>query len=92
MGLLVEGKWTDQWYDSESTGGRFVRKESPFRQWVRADGSTPFLPEPGRYHLLRLACLSVGAPDVGLAKAQGARRRGMDRARERFPRPLSSPR
>jgi putative glutathione S-transferase len=57
MGLLVDGKWTDQWYDTESTGGRFVRKESRFRQWVKADGSTPFEPESGRYHLYAsLAC------------------------------------
>ena len=37
MGLLVEGKWTDRWYETKSTGGRFVRKESTFRNWVRAD-------------------------------------------------------
>jgi putative glutathione S-transferase len=57
MGLLVDGKWRDQWYETESTGGRFVRKESTFRDWVRADGSTAFAPEPGRYHLyVSLAC------------------------------------
>ncbi len=57
MGLLVNGKWTDQWYDTKSSGGRFVRKESHFRDWIRADGSTPFQPEPGRYHLYAsLAC------------------------------------
>lgn len=51
MGLLVEGKWQDRWYDTSSTGGRFVRQDSAFRDWVRADGSTPFAPEAGRYHL-----------------------------------------
>ncbi len=57
MGLLVDGKWHDEWYDTKSTGGRFVRKDSAFRSWVRADGSTDFLPEPGRYHLyVSLAC------------------------------------
>ena len=57
MGLLVDGKWTDQWYETESKGGRFVRKESHFRDWIRADGSTAFEPEPGRYHLyVSLAC------------------------------------
>ncbi|MEA2481332.1 MAG: glutathionyl-hydroquinone reductase [Thermoleophilaceae bacterium] len=37
--------------------GEFVRTDSVFRDWVRADGSTAFLPEPGRYHLyVALAC------------------------------------
>jgi len=57
MGMLVEGKWTDKWYDTKSTGGRFKRKESTFRNWIRADGSTDFKPESGRYHLyVSLAC------------------------------------
>jgi len=57
MGLLVDGKWTDQWYDTKSTKGEFVRKESAFRQWIKADGSTPFKPEENRYHLyVSLAC------------------------------------
>jgi putative glutathione S-transferase len=57
MGMLVEGKWTDKWYDTKSTGGRFKRKESTFRNWIRADGSTHFEPESGRYHLyVSLAC------------------------------------
>ncbi|MBO6504820.1 MAG: glutathione S-transferase family protein [Kordiimonadaceae bacterium] len=57
MGLLVEGKWVDEWYDTKSTGGRFVRKESQFRNWVTADGSAGptgeagFKAEAGRYHL-----------------------------------------
>ena len=25
MGLLVDGQWHDQWYDTDSTGGRFER-------------------------------------------------------------------
>ncbi len=57
MGLLIEGKWVDQWYDTKETRGRYVRKDSAFRDWVRADGSTPFAPEAGRYHLyVSLAC------------------------------------
>ena len=39
MGLLVDGKWQDKWYDTKSTGGRFKRSESQFRHWVTADGS-----------------------------------------------------
>ena len=57
MGLLVDGNWVDEWYDTKSTGGRFVRKESQFRNWVTADGSAGptgrvgFKAEAGRYHL-----------------------------------------
>ena len=51
MGLMIDGEWHEDWYDTKSTGGRFVRKESHFRDWVRADGSTRFAPETGRYHL-----------------------------------------
>ncbi len=63
MGLLVDGVWKDQWYDTASTGGRFVRKDSQFRNWVTADGAAGpsgkggFAAEPGRYHLyVSLAC------------------------------------
>jgi putative glutathione S-transferase len=51
MGLLVEGTWTDRWYDTESTGGRFVRQTSSFRDKVTASGSSGFKAESGRYHL-----------------------------------------
>ncbi len=44
MGLLVDGEWQDRWYDTKSTGGRFVRKESAFRSWVKADGWYAFGP------------------------------------------------
>ena len=63
MGLLVDGKWHDQWYDMEGNGGRFIRQESQFRNWITADGSAGpsgeggFKAEPGRYHLyVALAC------------------------------------
>jgi len=37
--------------------GAFVRQKSIFRQWVSADGSSPFVAESGRYHLyVSLAC------------------------------------
>ncbi len=39
MGLLVNGKWQDKWYDTKSTGGHFVRKDSQFRHWITPDGS-----------------------------------------------------
>jgi putative glutathione S-transferase len=57
MGLLVNGKWKDQWYDTKSTEGKFERKESAFRNHVTADGSSSFKAEKGRYHLyVSLAC------------------------------------
>lgn len=63
MGLLVEGRWVDRWYDTASSGGRFVRNEAGFRHWVTPDGSPGpsgeggFAAEPGRYHLyVSLAC------------------------------------
>ena len=57
MGKLIDGVWSDEWYDTQSTGGKFERKDSAFRDFVRADGSTRFAPEPGRYHLyVSLAC------------------------------------
>jgi putative glutathione S-transferase len=63
MGLLVEGEWRDQWYDTKATGGRFERKASSFRSWVTPDGEPGptgtggFAAEAGRYHLyVSLAC------------------------------------
>ncbi len=55
MGLLVDGVWQDQWYDTKSTGGKFERKASQFRQEITQDGE--FQPQAGRYHLyVSLAC------------------------------------
>lgn len=57
MGLLVDGQWQDQWYDTESTGGEFKREAAQLRNWVTADGSPGpsgeggFKAESGRYHL-----------------------------------------
>ncbi|ABE29969.1 hypothetical protein DR64_687 [Paraburkholderia xenovorans LB400] len=63
MGLLVDGQWQDRWYDTKSTGGRFVRNDAAFRNWVTADGSPGpsgaggFEAQAGRYHLyVSLAC------------------------------------
>jgi len=63
MGLLVDGKWQDKWYDTSSTGGAFKRSEAQFRNWITADGSAGpsgkpgFRAESGRYHLyVSLAC------------------------------------
>ncbi|WP_054311445.1 glutathione S-transferase family protein [Mesorhizobium sp. 1M-11] len=62
MGLLVDGKWHDRWYDTGSSG-RFERSQSQWRDWITVDGkpaegrSRGFKAEPGRYHLyVSLAC------------------------------------
>eukprot|EP01053_Blabericola_migrator_P011740 Blabericola_migrator_1__11739@NODE_70_length_15323_cov_105_367593_g63_i0_p5_GENE_NODE_70_length_15323_cov_105_367593_g63_i0NODE_70_length_15323_cov_105_367593_g63_i0_p5_ORF_typecomplete_len319_score55_84GST_N_2/PF13409_6/1_7e25GST_C_2/PF13410_6/1e04GST_C_2/PF13410_6/1_4e19GST_C/PF00043_25/2_3e12GST_C_3/PF14497_6/1_1e05GST_C_5/PF16865_5/1_7e05GST_C_6/PF17171_4/0_022GST_N_3/PF13417_6/0_065_NODE_70_length_15323_cov_105_367593_g63_i01321814174 len=48
MGLLVDGVWQDQWYDTKSTGGKFVRSVAAWRHKI---GDPEFPPEVGRYHL-----------------------------------------
>jgi putative glutathione S-transferase len=62
MGLLVEGRWQDQWYES-SKDGAFQREQAQRRNWITADGSPGpsgeggFKAEAGRYHLyVSLAC------------------------------------
>ena len=63
MGLLVNGKWVDRWYETKASKGEFIRKDAQFRNWVTADGSPGptgeggFKAEAGRYHLyVSLAC------------------------------------
>ena len=63
MGILVDGIWKDQWYDTKSTGGRFQRSTTSWRNWVTPDGAPGptgvggFAAESGRYHLyVSLAC------------------------------------
>ena len=63
MGLLVDGVWQDQWYDTASNAGRFVRSETQFRHWITQDGAAGpsgeggFPAARGRYHLyVGLAC------------------------------------
>ena len=57
MGLLIDGVWHDKWYDTKSSGGKFVRADAGFRNWVTADGAPGptgtggFAAESGRYHL-----------------------------------------
>lgn len=57
MGFLVDGVWRDEWYDTEASDGRFVRRDSQFRNWITPDGRPGptgeggFPAEAGRYHL-----------------------------------------
>ncbi|MFP3495385.1 glutathione S-transferase family protein [Pseudomonas sp. SIMBA_059] len=62
MGLLIEGHWKDQWYES-SADGAFQREQAQRRNWVTTDGRPGpsgeggFKAEAGRYHLyVSLAC------------------------------------
>jgi glutathionyl-hydroquinone reductase len=63
MGLLQNGKWVDQWYDTDSSDGEYQRQDSRFRNWLTPDGEDGpngepgFKAEKGRYHLyVSLAC------------------------------------
>ena len=52
MGLLVDGRWLDRWYETKQ--GRFERESSRFRSHI---GDEAFPAKPGRYHLYAsLAC------------------------------------
>ncbi|PTQ74793.1 glutathione S-transferase family protein [Celeribacter persicus] len=57
MGYLQDGIWHDQWYDTKSSGGRFQRTTTGFRNWITPDGAPGpsgtggFRAESGRYHL-----------------------------------------
>ena len=55
MGLLVDGVWHDQWYDTKKSGGKFIRTEAQFRNFIGFDSE--FTPDSGRYHIyVSLAC------------------------------------
>ncbi|WP_417537154.1 glutathione S-transferase family protein [Marinomonas sp.] len=63
MGLLIDGQWADQWYDTKASQGKFIRSESAFRNWIYPEGEydahnpTHFPAQTGRYHLyVSLAC------------------------------------
>ncbi|HTV38185.1 MAG TPA: glutathione S-transferase family protein [Xanthobacteraceae bacterium] len=52
MGVVIDGKWTDEQLAAETgKAGEFLRAESQFRDRITADGSSGFKAEPGRYHL-----------------------------------------
>ena len=57
MGLLVDGKWQDKWYDTKASDGKFVRQDANFRRQVSSAPDAEFPAESGRYHLyVSLAC------------------------------------
>ena len=51
--MVAEAQFTAE----QSESGEFVRQDDAFRDWVSADGSTPYPAAAGRYHLyVSLAC------------------------------------
>ncbi|MFD2166125.1 glutathione S-transferase family protein [Thalassotalea euphylliae] len=57
MGLIVDGKWVDNWYDTKTSKGEFQRQESRFRHTISDEPGSQYPVEAGRYHLyVSLAC------------------------------------
>ncbi|WP_136678510.1 glutathione S-transferase family protein [Neptunomonas sp. XY-337] len=55
MGLLINGEWHTDWYDTATSGGEFIRQDAQFRNWIGPGGDYPA--EADRYHLyVSLAC------------------------------------
>ena len=53
----IKPEYGNTWERETSDEGEFVRKQTHFRHCIRADGSTPFPPRAGRYHLyISYAC------------------------------------
>jgi len=50
MVMLVNGEWHKQPVTTDEQG-RFIRRDTTFRDWVTADGAGGYKAEAGRYHL-----------------------------------------
>jgi len=57
LGQLINGKWSTDWTERDDSG-EFKRMSTQFRDFIKSDGSTDFLPERDRYHLY----ISLGCP------------------------------
>lgn len=56
-GRLENGVWQRDDPPNTTPSGEFRRPDSQFRDWITADGTSPFRAEPGRYHLyVSFAC------------------------------------
>lgn len=57
MGLLIDGVWSDESVLGRIENGRYIRRESQFRNWITPDGAPGpsgeggFAAQAGRYHL-----------------------------------------
>ena len=80
MGLLQDGCWVDQWYDTKETGGHFVRKAPQFRNWITSDGSAGpsgdagFKAETGRYTSICITCMFLGASNIDFSRVKRVRK------------------
>ena len=73
MGLLVNGEWVDQWYDTKKHGGEFVRESAQLRDWwavVKSRKATVIRPS-GSLPPLCIARLPLGAPCADHAQLKG---------------------
>lgn len=57
MGMLIDGRWSDQDQRRTNANGEFIRNESPFRDHI-GDASNRFAAQAGRYHLF----INAGCP------------------------------
>jgi len=54
-GITSQWYLKDRWYDTKKSGGKFIRTEAQFRNFI--DYHSEFTPDSGRYHLyVSLAC------------------------------------
>lgn len=51
MGHMIDGQWQPGYFHEKASSDEFERAPTTYRDFVRADGSTGFAPEAGRYHL-----------------------------------------
>ena len=72
MGLLVNGVWQDQWYDTKKSGGKFIRTEAQFRHFIDFDSEF----HSGQWSVSPLCFFSLplGSPHTYLSKFEGFRR------------------
>ena len=50
MGLIVNGKWVHQWYDTGTSKGEFERQESRFRHNISNEVNSHYPVEVNGYH------------------------------------------
>lgn len=60
MGKLVEGVWHDVWYETKSSGGKFVREDAGFRNWIKNKPDATFQPESSRFTICMFHSLVRG--------------------------------